>query len=320
MELISGCIFRKILPSLMLLLVNAVPVFAQDEVSFPSSSLVAEISRLEKLSLEPGERHKAFLDLARLHRLSGNSDSALKCLDGALAAVPGDGLSHLERGRLLISMGEFEKAAESAAVLLSKSNEKKFFLEGRYMLAQIEAFRSGNIRLLTDLAEDKDFSDYRSGIYYTLWKLGELPSWKARLTGEFPQSPEAKIAGAAVSQAMTPLWVLYPGRDGLSLSMPIAATQPPVAAPSTSQNTAAKTSSPVIQSRTLLQAGLFSREENAGALAARIKKAGFEAQIQKRVVNGSNFWAVIVPGGNDTNVMIRKLKDAGFESFPLANR
>jgi cell division septation protein DedD len=67
----------------------------------------------------------------------------------------------------------------------------------------------------------------------------------------------------------------------------------------------------------MLQTGLFSREENAQALAGRLREAGFGVTITRRTVNGTGYWAVGVPPGPDHNRMILLLKDAGFEAFPV---
>jgi 2-iminoacetate synthase ThiH len=67
----------------------------------------------------------------------------------------------------------------------------------------------------------------------------------------------------------------------------------------------------------LLQTGLFSREENARVMVERLRRAGFEGQISLRHLNGNVYWSVGVNGGNNESQMILRLKDAGFESFPL---
>jgi hypothetical protein len=77
------------------------------------------------------------------------------------------------------------------------------------------------------------------------------------------------------------------------------------------------TTTPSAVSGTLLQTGLFSQEANARALSDRLKKAGFDYEIIRRQVNNADYWAVTVPAGSDMNATIKKLKDSGFESFPL---
>jgi hypothetical protein len=67
----------------------------------------------------------------------------------------------------------------------------------------------------------------------------------------------------------------------------------------------------------LLQTGLFSREANAGAMAERLRSAGFQPALSRRNVKGTEYWAVTVEPGRDMRQTILRLKDAGFESFPV---
>jgi tetratricopeptide (TPR) repeat protein len=272
-------------------------------------SLVFEISRLEKIvsgSVSSQERYNASLALARLYQLSGNNEAALKAWEDALKINNKDGYSLLERGRLLISVGEYEKALESLTAIFTGNYAKEFLLEARFLIAQLEAFRSGNLRPLAALAEHGDFSEYRSVILYTLWKIEQNPAWNVLLSKDFPSSPEAKITAGKALPAQTPLWILFPGRENLDLNVP---AQP--ASPAQSASAQAASGS------TVLQAGLFSREENARALSEKINKVGFQSIVQTKQQNGGNYWAVYVPAGADVNAMIKKLKDAGFDSFPL---
>jgi cell division septation protein DedD len=67
----------------------------------------------------------------------------------------------------------------------------------------------------------------------------------------------------------------------------------------------------------MLQTGLFSREENAAALAERLRRAGFSPMVSKKTINGSEHWAVgVIPGPDPSKTMLL-LKDQGFESFPV---
>jgi hypothetical protein len=52
-------------------------------------------------------------------------------------------------------------------------------------------------------------------------------------------------------------------------------------------------------------------------MVERLKKAGFDAGLRRRTVNGTGYWAVSVPPGGDINETIRILKEAGFDSFPV---
>ena len=301
--------------------------------------LASELSRLERVSISAlsRERYDAYMSLAQIHRLSGNPEAALKACEGALALFPGDGKALLEQARLLISLGEYEKASAAAAGLLRPEQEKEFFLAGRYLYAQAEAFLSGNIQSLAALAAEPDFSGYLGAIYYTIWRLSDLSSYRNRLTSELPLSPEAGIAGGKVIPAATPLWLLFPGRDSIASPSQAAPAAPivqpwapatpvvqpwapqtpaPQPAPQPSISQAPVPQTPASQTP-VLQTGLFSQAENAQTQANNLKKAGFTPEIFPRQVNGANYWAVCVPYGSDMNSMVKRLKDAGFDSFPI---
>ena len=327
-----GSIRRKIITkpkaywsALFLLFFVFFPVFAQNDA--PKSNtplpLTAEISRLEKISsagsgtnVSSRERFNAFLALSRLHQLSGYTEAALKAYEGALAISPDDGRVIVEYARFLISLGENEKAGAAINTLLGKEREKSLLIEGRYLGALLEAFQSGNTGPLSALAETPDFAEYRSGIYFTLWKITGLTLYKTKLTAEYPQSPEAKIISGEIDFTPRPMWLLFPGRVGLTpagqLPPPAPVSQPQTLPAAPVGNTTRPADSTV-----LLQTGFFGREGNAQAFADRLKKAGFEPQLIRRQINGNDGWSVCVSGGTDMNATIRKLKEAGFDAFPI---
>jgi cell division septation protein DedD len=110
------------------------------------------------------------------------------------------------------------------------------------------------------------------------------------------------------------MWLLLPGREGI-VSEPVAGGMAAVPAAAAAPQAAL---SPVPEASSgILQTGLFSREENTQAMAARLKSAGFTAIITRRRVNGTEYWAVGVSPGQNMNETILKLRDAGFESFPV---
>ncbi|MDR2028472.1 MAG: SPOR domain-containing protein, partial [Treponema sp.] len=122
--------------------------------------------------------------------------------------------------------------------------------------------------------------------------------------------------------APSAIWFLFPGRESLTLAPP-AANGPAGAAacgrqPSSLPEAAASPGSgPGGDGPRALQTGLFSREENAKAMAARLSAAGFSPAIVPRKVNDADYWAVTVPPEADSNRTILRLKEAGFESFPV---
>jgi hypothetical protein len=178
--------------------------------------------------------------------------------------------------------------------------------------------------------DDPGYGDLKPAVYYTLWKISGADTYRNRLLAEYPSSPEARIIedGQTVAARPLALWVLFPGREGILQGAPVIsapsapasagsvpaasvlAANPPARAPEGSAASGGREAA-------VLQTGLFSREENARAMAERLKTAGFEARISPRTVNGTAYWAVSVPSGPEINGTILALKNAGFESFPV---
>jgi len=296
------------------------PLLGQNQVS--SVSLSSELFRLETLAqgteaVPARTRHNAFMELARLHRLMGNHLAVLRAYEGAHALFPDDGRMLLEYGRFLISIGEYQQAAGAINALLSRERERELLIHGRYLGAQLNAFHSGDTRLLSALAVDPDFAQHHSGIFYTLWRLTGLDRYRTHLATAFSQSPEAGIATGNVGFTATPLWLLFPGRESIILPSAAPLVAPPPVAPPLPSPAPPPVPAPAVSSGRFLQVGLFTQEANARSFAEQIGRAGFQPQIIQRQVNGRTHWAVGVNGGSDTNAMMRRLRDAGFEVFLL---
>jgi hypothetical protein len=305
---------------LFLLLKTGIPLPAQ---TGGIAVLAEEIGKAENLPRDPAEKYQALLRLARLFQLSGNLERAAAAWIDAANAAPGgrDDRALLEGSRILVALGEYEKAEEGIRAALAAGREK---ILAAYLAALFDAFRSGDDKALVPMAEAPDFAPYRGEIYYTLWKISGDGHWKTKLLEEFPQSPEGMIAKGAgdVSPAATAHWLLFPGRDAFS-TQPAAAPEAgrPAAAPAAVVPATAQpvppAPVPVGVPGAFLQTGLYSKEENAAAMAEGLKKAGFDARLRRRTVNGTGYWAVSVPPGGDMNRTIGRLKEAGFDSFPV---
>jgi hypothetical protein len=296
---------------LLLALCAALPLDAQ---SLGGVSLASELDRLEKSSQTPAQKNSALAGLGQLYQLSGNRERAAAAYADAARADPAklDGVSLLKAAKLYIALGEYETAeAAIAAVLAGGGVTDALIREARLLSAECAAFQAQELRPLAALAVDGAYTARRAGLYYTLWRLSGDDAWRAKLQAEYPQTPEAQAAADASSAtgvilAASPQWFLYPGREALTLAAPsVAAPAPSPAAPSTAAPPA------------VLQTGLYSREENARAMAARLTAAGFTPSIVPRQVSGGPYWAVTVPAAADMNTTIMALKNAGFESFPL---
>jgi hypothetical protein len=307
--------------SLVLAVLSGTPVLAE--------SLGAEIQRIEKTLEGPGlsgaGRRDALTRLARLQELSGDMETAARRWGEAAAAEPGtpDDLSLIRGAWCLAAMGEWERAGAAVKAVLLAGRPGPALLKARYLGALIEALESANFSALRSLAGSPGLETIRPPVYYALWRLlgpaGEGVPWKNRLLAEFPRSPEGRIAAAedgadGIEAATSPLWLLFPGRAAVTLSESPGMSRIEPAAPVP----AAPPPAPSSADRVLLQTGLFGSEANAEKQADQLRGAGFFPLITRRTVRDAEYWAVGIAPGQNTNQMIRRLKDAGFESFPVS--
>ncbi|MDR0377988.1 MAG: SPOR domain-containing protein [Spirochaetaceae bacterium] len=284
-----------------------------------SSLLTAEIETLRKTLHAPNVpasgRREAAIRLARFLTLSGNQEGAADAWFTAAEAGTRDDRLLLEGVRCLIALGQFDAAGEYVSRILLTGNNREVQAEARYLGAQIQAFRTGNGGVLNTFLMSAEYADKRPSTLYTLWRITGEDAYKTRLETDYPSSPEARISQDVsvrqVQSAPTAMWILFPGREGISLS------EPSPAAGSPGSVAARPVPAPPAAGSVVLQTGLFSREENTAAMTERLKEAGFTALVTRRRINGTEYWAVGVPPGENMNDTTLALKNAGFESFPV---
>jgi tetratricopeptide (TPR) repeat protein len=326
----------RFLCALLFALLLSAPVFSQDAKTdaLPLTTEIWNLERSLETTLSGAERREAFVKLARLQRLSGNVDAAARAWREAALADPDnrDDRSFLESSLCYLALGEFDAASDALRGVLAGDQGGAEYRDARHISAQIEVFRSGNAASLYALLSEPEYGDYRPAIYYTFWRLFGDEAYSAQILTEFPDSPEARIlqsessqapgAGSAIVSARSgPLWFLYPGRGNIAMGSPVSVQPPavprqyePSPAPAAASASTPETGSTGPRA---LQTGLFSREENAQAAVARLAARGFAATISQKPVSGIVYWAVSVAPGEDSNRTIMRLKDAGFESFPV---
>ena len=271
---------------------------------FSQTLLTAEITAIEKnlsdSKLSPAERKSSLEKMARLFELSGNAERAAEVWKQAALVIPASGHENLlNSARCFAAIGEFDRASGELRTILNTS-DRSLSVRARMLNAQIEAFRSGNTGALASLLTNPDFSGQKPALYYAIWKISQDDSFAARLQREFPQSPEARIArnDEAVHAVPAALWFLsgYP-----------AASQQAVPATAAPAGTG-----------TMLQTGIFTREENARNMAEQLRRAGFTPVVTGKTVNGIAHWAAGVVPEADISQTMRLLKEKGFESFPVS--
>ncbi|MDR3166410.1 MAG: SPOR domain-containing protein [Treponema sp.] len=280
-------------------------------------SFAAAIGDIEALLGKSGvsgaERHGALERLARLYQLSGNIEEAARAWTDAAFAEPGkrDDNALLEGAGCYLALGETEKAQASVQTVLLTGRDPGALFKARYLGAQLAAFRFSDTSALITLIDDPDYGKLKPAVYYTLWKISGAETYKNRLLAEYPLSPEARILEeqGIVTADPIALWIFFPGREGIIAGEPVQ-----ISSSSSGEKPAAPETG---ESAAVLQTGLFSREGNARTMVERLKSAGFEPQVARRALRGTDYWAVTVPPGPDINKTILELKNAGFESFPV---
>jgi len=306
-------------------------VFAQTGVSLEVEIKTIEAS-VSKQGISAVERHDALVRLARLRQLSGDIEGAAKNWFEAAAAIPGkvDEDALLSCAYCLAAMGEWDRATTALDPLLSKSPR------ARFLNTVIIAIKTGDLSTLGSLADNPEYSGLKVEILFVLWKLtqGDLSEiWRKRLINEeFRQTPEGLLAAGKPSAVIkpSPFWLFAGGLD----SLPVLASEKPSVTTAVQTTTAAQTTTatrttsaaqatttaqttPSASITARLQTGVFGREANAQAQAAKLRQAGFSPLIELRIVNGNEMWAVTVSAGTDQGRTISELREAGFESFPV---
>ena len=312
--------------------------FAQTR-SNSSEYLESELSRLEtsikNQGLDGSQKRQALADIARLRRLSGDPEGAAEAWTESAFAEEGvrDDGALLAAAESLVAIGELEKAFAHVKLVLLTSRDRSRQDQARYLGAQIEALvSSAGVPALAAFAEDMLYADKRPATLFLLWALTGDAAYQKRLLKDHPSSPEALIAKKSdtssgdsanspkmdIDLAYLPFWMLLPGRASIGIKPaapdPTPAVPRQTVGPGSSVPPSAVATAPIS-----LQIGLFSGKPNAENLLQRLLSKGFSGKIQERRVKEVIYWSVVVPAGNDSDATVLRLKDAGFEAFPLFN-
>ncbi len=293
----------------------------------PVGSLASEIERLDALIQDPniGSKAKgeALSAKAQLLEMSGNIEEAAQTWNEAAFAEAGkrDDKALLRSAACFAAMGEYSKADAALKIILLTGSDAAALKDARFLAAQTEVFRNGEISfpILLAFLDNPDYSSYKANIYYLLWHISGSENYKTRLIAESPEALLAENENAGIIPALTPMWLLFPGREQIVFSHPTVNL--PTEAPA-SVNPNANTTvghNPEDVPPVLIQVGLYSRHENAEAMVSRLRARGFTGTISQKTVSGTSYWQVSVPPGQNANQTIMILKDAGFESFPVFN-
>lgn len=261
----------------------------------------------------------------------------------------------LDAARCRLSLGDAERANALVSSVLLASFDDAVLARARVYAAWISLSSADDPRpalsQIRSYADQAAFAAYEPALLFTLWWSDSDASSRDRLVARHPASPEAAVARGEMGIAPVSFWYLMP-RDARSIAAFAAKGSAQVTAPKPAQVTVPEpadavasgdgvasgdavasgdgvTSGDAVASAdavasgddhprpTWHQIGFFRQRDYADELVAKLRAKGFEPIIRnEKRPSGTVYFAVLVPEDPRGQVGPR-LKDAGFESFPL---
>ena len=280
--------------------------------------------------------------LADYEQYNGNYSNAADCYRQAAGFDTTDKKTALllDAVRVLLCGGSMDSARSllsEIAAALPVSDEDPYYRRAAVydtwrLLAEDRADRA--IPLITAYTKKKAFSEYHPALLFTLWWVNGDEDAKQRLLKEYPSGMEAAAVNGTVTVQPSTFWYLMP-RSGLA-QKPAAGntasktgslseatkTSPQSSAASKAEATPAQSSKTAAGSETqakpsYYQLGFYKTKKYAEALAADLQKKHFTPIIKEEMrPSGTVYFAVLVKE-NAAGDMGLRLKDAGYEAFPI---
>jgi len=252
----------------------------------------------------------------------------------------------LDAVRALLCGGSMDSARSllsEIAAALPVSDEDPYYRRAAVydtwrLLAEDRADRA--VPLITAYTKKKAFSEYHPALLFTLWWVNGDEDAKQRLLKESPAGMEAAAVNGTVTVQPSTFWYLMP-RSGLAqkpaagntasktstvskTGTPSEATKASVQSSAASKTEAASTQSSKTTAGSETQAkpsyyqlGFYKTKKYAEALAADLQKKHFTPIIKEEMrPSGTVYFAVLVKE-NAAGDMGLRLKDAGYEAFPI---
>ena len=285
---------------------------------------------------------QALMLLADYEQHNGNYSNAADCYRRAAGFDTTDKKTALllDAVRVLLCGGSMDSARSllsEIAAALPVSDEDPYYRRAAVydtwrLLAEDRADRA--VPLITAYTKKKSFSEYHPALLFTLWWVNGDEDAKQRLLKEYPSGMEAAAVNGTVTVQPSTFWYLMP-RSGLAQKPAAGSTASKTGTPSEATKTsgqssaASKTEAASTQSSktsagsetqakpSYYQLGFYKTKKYAEALAADLQKKHFTPIIKEETrPSGTVYFAVLVKE-NAAGDMGLRLKDAGYEAFPI---
>ena len=257
--------------------------------------------------------------LADYEQYNGNYSNAADCYRRAAGFDTTDKKTALllDAVRVLLCGGSMDSARSllsEIAAALPVSDEDPYYRRAAVydtwrLLAEDRADRA--VPLITAYTKKKSFSEYHPALLFTLWWVNGDEDAKQRLLKESPAGMEAAAVNGTVTVQPSTFWYLMP-RSGLA--------QKPAAGSTASKTSTVSKTAVVSETQvkpSYYQLGFYKTKKYAEALAADLQKKHFTPIIKEETrPSGTVYFAVLVKE-NAAGDMGLRLKDAGYEAFPI---
>ncbi len=320
---------------------SAIPLFSQENLSaknlrekaFRQSSVQESISFLNESleeNLSKKDRRSVLYLKGTLEEQLGLYTEASKsyALAAGIAAEDADGFAPVTAEQLVLNAvrtalcaGEYDTADTylNSAVRSSKNETVKAYVNLYSVWSSL--CKAGEIKdteesiaLLNAYKGMPSMACVKPSVLLTLWYLTDKKEYSDALKKEFPLSPECAVVKGEAFIMSVPFWYFVPRMEHSNVE---EYAEPSVKAGTSSSPLESKEQKEMALKVKRQQLGLFKSEENSKALIERLKAKGFSAYFytEKRA-SGTTYYIVVVDE-NKEGTMGLKLKDAGFESYPV---
>ncbi len=310
---------------ILLLLLGAFPCVAQDKIrTSPEDYIRTMLETLDKTDNQE-EKHTILVNTAEVLQATGDLNGAAELFKKASLAVKGSkDFESLYRSAVLnVETAFFREAEADLRAIMIFCEDTEIKLKAAVLTARIK-----NINGETDEAKSIMTDILQSSRRF-------LPREAILFARElFTEEELEKIFGAAspvdftnpyaaVAPLITPESVFGgTSRSGGTAENSAAVPNKPAAeGEKTAEKAIEKTSvEPDAKSAAAaIQLGSFSVKDNAVDLQKHLTEAGYAAEIRSKDVNGKTYYTVTIPvdDGADIQVLLIKLKEKGFEGYPV---
>lgn len=163
-----------------------------------------------------------------------------------------------------------------------------------------------NLIVLKNYVANPKYAKHQPSLLFMLYWLTDDDEIKRQLLRDFPKSPEAGLVLNEVTVSPVAFWYLMPR------SQKQVAQNPSSSVPIRTTDDKTNFEKPLYY-----QVGFFQNKAYADSLVAELMGKGFSAQIKSETKKGVISYCVFVNEEQGTNSVAEKLKNAGYETYPV---